>query len=312
MKMLTTVRAMTLAFYPILSISGAASASAQENQVPEIDEVDGSGAYPATFIGVPSLPNHVVYLPRDLSVVQPNELPVYVYGNGGCSADGLSSRNHLLEIASHGYIVIAPGVIPGPNKDVPTPRELESGLLSADTPSSALGEAIDWVFQQNSMDGSPLHGLVATDEIAVSGWSCGGLQALINAKDPRVSTTIVMFSGIFNNEVSPIAGMEASKSMLDELHGPVLYVLGGPEDGAQPNGLDDFHRIDDLPAALVDIPVGHGGTFHETDGGVGAEVVVKWLDWVLKDDADAGAHYLGDDCGYCEDERFTLLRKNID
>ena len=28
-------------------------------------------------------------------------------GNGGCSDDGASSRSHLLEIASHGYLVIA-------------------------------------------------------------------------------------------------------------------------------------------------------------------------------------------------------------
>ncbi|WP_137679951.1 hypothetical protein [Aurantiacibacter suaedae] len=312
MKIRKAVSALTLAFYPILSVTGAAPASAQEPQPPQIAEADGSGAYPATFVGLPSLPNHVVYMPRDLSVVKKNALPVYVYGNGGCSADGLSSRNHLLEIASHGYIAIAPGVIPGPNREIPVPRQLESGLLSADTPSSALGEAIDWILEQNSREDSPLAGLVATDKIAVSGWSCGGLQALINAGDARVTTTIIMFSGIFNNEVSPIAGMEANKSLLDELHGPTLYVLGGPEDGAQPNGLDDFGRIEGLPAALVDIPVGHGGTFHEVDGGVGSEVVVKWLDWVLKNDAEAAAYYRGDDCGFCEDDRFKLLRKNID
>jgi hypothetical protein len=120
-----------------------------------------------------------------------------------------------------------------------------------------------------------------------------------------------MYSGVFNDQGDHIEGVQASKSVLKTLHGPVLYVLGGEEDMARPNGLDDFERIAGLPAAVVDIPVGHGGTFQERDGGLGAEVVVTWLNWALREDPEAGKHFLGPDCTYCRDQRFTLLRKNM-
>jgi len=49
-------------------------------------------------------------------------------------------------------------------------------------------EAIDWAMSENGGKDSPFCARIATDQIAVSGWSCGGLQALINAGDPRVKT----------------------------------------------------------------------------------------------------------------------------
>ena len=39
------------------------------------------------------------------------KLGVVAWGNGGCSDDAASSRFHLLEIASHGYLVLASGRI---------------------------------------------------------------------------------------------------------------------------------------------------------------------------------------------------------
>ena len=43
------------------------------------------------------------YRPRDLASLGRAKMPVYVWGNGGCSADGTSSRNHLLEIVLEKY-----------------------------------------------------------------------------------------------------------------------------------------------------------------------------------------------------------------
>ena len=59
---------------------------------------------------------YVVYQPKDLAGAESKgKLGVYVWGNGGCSADGASSRFHLTEIASHGYVVIVPGkILSGP------------------------------------------------------------------------------------------------------------------------------------------------------------------------------------------------------
>jgi dienelactone hydrolase len=286
-------------------------------------EGQGTGPYPAILEEDSSLTNHVVYRPRDLSAMGRKKLPVYVWGNGGCSADGTSSRNHLLEIASHGFLAIAAGTIPkGPPRAVPAapppgagqgaaPRP-PAGPLTAATPTSALADAIDWAVRENARKGSPYQGRIATDRIAVSGWSCGGLQALNVASDPRVTTAVIMNSGFFNAGASPITGIANDKASLSKLHTPVLYVLGGPTDIAYENGTDDYRRIATVPAALVNIPVGHGGTYAQPNGGVAAEVVTAWIEWQLKHDKKAGERFKGAKCGYCADSRFTIERKRID
>ena len=268
----------------------------------------GSGPYPAIFEERADLPNHVVYRPANLPQQGAEKLGIYVFGNGGCSADGTSSRNHLLEIASHGYLAIASGTVP---RTKATPDAPAPGKLAAQTETRLLSEAIDWAQRENSRVGSPFAGRIATEQVAVSGWSCGGLQALSVASDPRVRTAVIMNSGFFNNGASPISGVTSDKAILKQLHGSVLYVLGGPTDIAYENGSDDFRRLSGLPAALVNIPVGHGGTYMQPHGGLGAEVVTAWLDWQLKGRPGATARFIGPTCGYCSDKRLTLERKNM-
>ncbi len=275
----------------------------------------GTGPYPALFEERADLPNHVVYRPANLTVVGRKSLGIYVFGNGGCSADGTSSRNHLLEIASHGYLVIASGVIPPATPSAPAaapaPAAPGAPKLVAQTPTSALVEAIDWAQRENAKPGSPFQGRIVADAVAVSGWSCGGLQALSAAQDPRVKTAVIMNSGFFKDGTNPIGGIVSDKAMLGGLHGPVLYVLGGPTDIAYANGTDDYQRITKVPAALVNIPVGHGGTYMQPHGGIAAEVVTAWLDWQLKGQKAAAAHFTGPNCGFCRDERLKLDSKNI-
>jgi hypothetical protein len=40
-------------------------------------------------------------------------------------------------------------------------------------------------------------------QIAYSGWSCGGVQALQVAKDPQVKTLVIHNSGVLNNGPPP-------------------------------------------------------------------------------------------------------------
>jgi len=273
----------------------------------------GSGPYPALFEERADLPNHVVYRPADLAAVGQKSLGIYVFGNGGCSADGTGSRNHLLEIASRGYLVIASGVIPRAAPPAPAAAPAPGApKLVAQTPTSALVEAIDWAQRENVRPGSPFRGRIAADAVAVSGWSCGGLQALSVAQDPRVKTAVIMNSGFFKDGTNPIGGIVSDKALLSGLHGPVLYVLGGPTDIAYANGTDDYQRITKVPAALVNIPVGHGGTYMQPHGGIAAEVVSAWLDWQLKGQKAAAARFKGPNCGFCGDPRLTLDRKQID
>lgn len=272
----------------------------------EIPDGAGSGAYPAIKYEDPSLPDHVIYRPADLNALAA-PMPVYVWGNGGCTRDGASARLHLLEVASHGYLVIASGtILNGPGADVPDPLP---DYYNSTTPEQMI-EAIGWAAAENARPGSDLEGTIAADRIAVSGHSCGGLQAILVAEDPRVDTAVIMNSGVYNDEGPGRSGMVIKKTHLEKLHAPMLYILGGPSDMAYPNGMDDFRRLS-LPVVAANIDAGHGGTFWEPDGGKAAAMAVRWLDWRLKGDEDAAGMFRGGECGYCTDPDWTVESRNL-
>ncbi len=271
-------------------------------------DTPGTGAYPAMKEEVASLPDHVVYRPANVAALGSLKLGVVAWGNGGCSDDAASTRNHLLELASHGYLVIAsgriysgPGAHPAPAEPKPFPR----------TPTVALTQAIDWALAENKRQGSPYFGRIDPQAIAVSGFSCGGLQAALVANDPRVATLIMQNTGTYDGERATMPGLKVPKSTLKSYHTPVLYILGGPTDVAYENGMEDFRLIDHVPVAVANLPVGHGGTYHEPNGGAAAQVAVAWLDWQLRGDARAKAQFVGENCGLCRDDKWTLQRKNF-
>lgn len=294
----------------------------------KLPDSTGTGKYPALKEMVGSLPNHVVYRPADLSKLGGSKLGVLAWGNGGCAADGAGARMHLAEIASHGYLAIANGtILSGPGAPPPPPGMMPPAGAPAPgtagaprtipppaTQASGLREAIDWALAENTRKGSPYFGRIDPQQIAVSGWSCGGLQALEIAADPRVRAVIVHNSGIFipNGNPSPIPGMTITKSDLKKLHTPVLYILGGPTDIAYANGMDDFKTIDAVPAMVANLDVGHGGTFFEPNGGRAASVAASWLDWQLKGDSQAAKRFTGPDCGLCKDATWKVERKKMD
>ena len=291
-----------------LSISGETLGQSNHSAIPD---TPGTGKYPAMKEETPSLPDHVIYRPADLGKLGAGKLGIYIFGNGACSDDGASSRLHLLEIASHGYLAIAPGRIrSGPGATVPpaappTPRAPEGNpprLPAPPTRATDLLSALDWALAQNSDAKSPYFGKIDSAAVAISGFSCGGLQALQIASDPRVKTLIVMNSGIFNDGFQGISGIDVSKALLDKLHTPTFYILGGETDIAYKNGMDDFGRIKHVPAFLGNlVGVGHGGTYWEPNGGKAAAAVVAWLEWQLRGDPGAARAFVGKDCGLCRD-----------
>jgi len=289
----------------------AARQVADNNKLPD---PAGTGRFAALKEEVASLPDHVIYRPANLAGLD-QKLGVVAWGNGGCSNDGASSRFHLLEIASHGYLVIASGRIlsgPGASAAEPRPAAQPGQPARPRTLASDLTDAIDWALAENARTGSPLQGRVDAEQIAVAGWSCGGLQALRVAKDPRVRAVVLHNTGVLNGgPTTTIPGMDLTKDALNALHTPVLYILGGPTDIAYANGMDDFERIAHVPAAVANLPVGHGGTFQEPNGGAAASVALSWLDWQLRGDPAAARQFVGDDCGLCRDRRWTLQRKNF-
>jgi len=260
------------------------------------------------------LPRHVVYRPKDLAALGQTKLGVVAWGNGGCSDDAASSRFHLLEIASHGYLVIASGGIlsgPGAPPREPRPAAPQGQLPPPRTQVSDLTDAVDWALAENTRAGSPYFGRIDPAQIAYSGWSCGGVQALQVAKDTRVQTLVIHNSGILNSGPTNMTGATVGKEVLQTLHTPVIYIEGGPTDIAYENGMDDFKRISHVPVAIANLPVGHGGTFNEPNGGAAASVAVSWLNWQLRGDAQSAKRFVGEDCGLCKDAQWSLQRKQF-
>ena len=281
-----------------------------------IPDTPGSGPYPALMEVDPALPDHVIYRPADLAAVGHGKLGVFIWGNGACAADGASARLHLSEIASHGYLAIAPGKWRnGPNAKEPpaSPRApAPDGSFQPPTTAADLKEALDWALAEDSREGSRYAGMIDEGAVAVGGFSCGGVQALELAGDPRLKTVVVQNSGIFNDDAVRIAGMELKKSALQALHTPVIYIQGGPTDIAYANGMDDFARINHVPAAMVNLlGKGHGGTYFEPNGGKAAQIVVDWLEWQLRGDTEAARSFLGEDCGLCGDPDVRIETKNL-
>ncbi|HTY94142.1 MAG TPA: hypothetical protein VMC02_09655 [Steroidobacteraceae bacterium] len=275
----------------------------------------GSGPYPALKEEVASLPFHVVYRPADLARLGTLKLGVVAWGNGGCSADGASSRFHLLELASHGYLVIASGRIlsgPGAPPQQPAPKPAPGEVPPPGTLASQLIVAIDWALEENARPGSAYHDRIDAHAIALSGWSCGGLQAIKMAADPRVRTLVLQNTGIFITPNSPMADVNLHKQTLRRVHSPTLYILGGPTDIAYANGMDDYRRLDQVPVAVANLlGVGHGGTYLAPNGGAVAQVAVSWLDWQLRGDKTAAARFVGTGCGLCRDKAWTFESRHL-
>jgi len=298
----------------LLAFTCMPGASAQPD--PERDRQPdniGTGPYPAMKEEVSSLADHVIYRPQNLSAMGNQKLGLVAWGNGGCSTDGASTRFHLLELASHGYLVIANGRIysgPGAHERETVPE----GQQPRRTVSEDLTAAIDWALHENAREDSPYYNRIDGDQIALSGFSCGGLEAVQMGGDPRVDTLVLHNTGVVidNSGAPPLAAMAATKDQLNDFHTSVIYILGGEPDIAYVNGMDDYARINHVPAAVANLPVGHGGTYFEENGGEAAQVAVNWLNWQLRGDQEAAKWFVGDNCILCTDDEWTLEMKNFD
>lgn len=281
---------------------------------------EGTGPFPAVMEQDPGLPTHTVYRPKDLSGLRGQKLPILAWGNGACVNNGASYQPFLTEIASHGFLAIAIGP---PQKPQPAPNAgaqpagrgaANRGRRGPATKSSQLIDAINWAVAENGRQGSQYYNRIDTAKIAVMGHSCGGIQALAVAEDPRIKLVGNWSGGLFTTPPNGAAGLveNVPKEQLEKLHSPIFYISGDSTDIAYENVNDDFRRITKGTAfrAYKD-GVGHGGTYNQPNGGEFGKVAVALLEWQLKGDQDAGKMFLGANCGLCQDPKWHVEKKGI-
>jgi dienelactone hydrolase len=269
----------------------------------KVVEDGGTGKYPTVMQEINGLEAHTVFMPKDLSQFnEQNPLPVLVWGNGACTNSPWEHFKFLNEIASHGYLVIATGYFPKEEKPY-------NGEMSK--PEQQI-ESIDWAIAQNSNKLSPLYGKINTKAICASGMSCGGLQTLYNCADKRISTYMICNSGLFIDPSIAMPNMPMpGKDQLKSVHAPIIYILGGETDIAYNNGMDDFHRIKDVPAFAANYPVGHGGTYRQPHGGEFRFPAVAWLNWQLKGDQEAAKMFKGEKCGLSQRKDWKIEKNQL-
>jgi hypothetical protein len=238
------------------------------------------------------LPGHTVYRPSNLAAVT-ERMPVVVWGNGACRADGTWFQEFLTPLSAHGVLVVASGTPGG------------TGSTTADM----LIDAIDWAVAENTRAGSKYFGKLDTTAIAAMGQSCGGLEAIGASSDPRVRSTVLWNSGIFAS--GGLGGVD--KTALTRLHAPVAWFTGGSSDIAYGNAVDDYQRVPSRVPAVIGHygNVGHMGLF--TDPTVERHIVTvaaSWLDATLFGNAQARSRFVGPNCGLCSGTPWVIQSKN--
>ena len=303
-KTLIDMKRSLFAFLAAVAMTACVSRpSAPETTLSRIVEEGGTGPYKALMFEAPSLEAHTVFSPEDLSKFgKKNLLPVLVWGNGACTNSPWEHYKFLNEIASHGFLVIATGYIPMEDGPYHGPRSTSEQQV----------EAIDWAIAQNADKNSPFYGRVDVDAIAAAGMSCGGLQTLDNSADPRLKTLMIMNSGLFINPMGAVPGMPMpEKEKLQNITVPVIYILGGEEDIAYANGMDDYHRLTKVPAFAANYPVGHGGTYGQPHGGEFTIPALAWLQWQLQGNEEAAKMFTSSPCGLELRDGWTIEKNEL-
>ena len=173
---------------------------------------EGTGPFPAVMEQDPGLPTHTVYRPKELAALRGQKLPIIAWGEGGCSNNGafyqeLPGRNRLSRISG---VAIGPPQPPQPANPGAPPAGRGAAIAGRGGPatkSSQLIDAINWAFAENGRKDSQYYNRLDTSKVAVMGHSCGGIQALAVAEDPRIKLIVNWSGGLFT---TPPAGAGAA------------------------------------------------------------------------------------------------------
>ena len=276
MNSLPLRKLVTLAALAVLTTMPAALAAAPasetiNDQVSRQKEVDdgGSGRYRAIVVSEKTLSNFTVYRPYNIQYAARREgpLPILIWCNGACSGSSIGYERMLNEMASHGYVVVGIGAFEMEDS------ERDDGGAS----ETMVVDAINWLVKQEKLATSDYYHAINVKNIALSGHSCGGAQAIANCANSRVKTLLIMNAGMGGMSMGG-----ASPSTLNSLHCPIIYMTGGTGDVAYENAKTDYGKVK-KPVAWADLSdAGHGGTYYDKYGGQFGKLALKWMDWQLK------------------------------
>jgi dienelactone hydrolase len=265
---------------------------------------------PARVYSEATLATHTIYRPAKLT----GRYPVVLWGNGSCVNSSFHYREFLAQIASQGFIVLAIG----PYRDSAPPRqqrpENPAEWPPFETRSSQMLDALDWITAENARRDSPFYGKVDSNKVAAMGHSCGGLQTIKVSTDPRITTAVVLNSGMITDDDQYMIRHDVKRSILSQMHAPIAYFIGGEKDIAYANAETDWKELQRLriPAINANMDVGHGATYDQPNGGPFASGPLAWLQWRLKGDERARAQFVGERCGFCDGKAWRLRRHLIE
>jgi hypothetical protein len=232
-----------------------------------------------------------IFRPADLGGDE--KYPIFVWGEGGCSQNGLSNQAAMGEIASWGYFIVADGTPGGDN------------ACGGGQDGGAFLDYITWAIAENSKPCSAYYQSLDTTKVAADGFSCGGLMSENVAGDPRFTAIGITSSGL----------MGPNNNLWDSMHAPFKIMNGGSSDIAYENGLNDYDAISSRGIPILyfsKTSAGHGGDLSQARGDFNL-VNLAWLNWQLKGDEGAtGKGYLvGASCSICSDSGWDTKSANI-
>ncbi|MDR6594113.1 cellulose-binding domain-containing protein [Saccharothrix longispora] len=251
--------------------------------------------FPVTREGAYGDNRYTVFRPSNPQAVG-RTMPVLAFGNGACAhTDNREVTQALTFIASKGFVVVDTGSVNGSPNGVPSGSPIPSLLT----------DAIGWAEREQVRTGSPLAQRLDLTRVATAGHSCGGLEALIAAQDPRVSAVVSLDSGLFAD-----GAFGYSRSELRKLHSPALFMDGGPSDIAYENTQANYDLVT-VPAVLARHPqAGHVGFITGSQMTDGMTTVVQFLDMVLNGNQTARTYVLSPS-GLAAKYPWTVARKNF-
>ena len=277
---------------------GSAGAGTCTASKPAGSNATGSGPHKVTveINSDPGISEGTIFRPTDLGGAE--KYPIFVWGEGACSKNGLSNATAMAEIASYGYFVVADGTPNGSGN-----RTQDRSMLRA--MAAPLIAYIDWAIAENAKPCSAYYQSLETTKISANGFSCGGLMSQAMVLDPRVTTWGVNSSGM--------AG--ANQDYYNMVHTPVLFVEGGPDDIAYDGGGEGYAAIAKLnvPVLWFSKDLGHGGDLFSSRGGDFTKINLAWLNWWLKNDQTATGKGLlvGASCPYCSNAAWEYKTMNV-